>query len=433
MEASCSLGESSYEVLQDILSSTSNDITSIQPSHSITSKDEFYTKIVFDRDQDITKLCGPCLNSLLDITIDTDKEYGRQSHLYSSATRHFSCSNSLNEDLGDDETVQDLISDVLTAEEEIVRLLVEENAHSLQLEALLQDLVHIENDIYQSSCSFNSVELLAQDSEDSLVDILSLAATTEIELEHLTTNLTPLFSFQWMNVSTDAAGHGLTKQILLVNGLRLAFAPLSSENLNWAEICAAWSCVGTAIVCYQNANRLIAAAGEADDGQAAHLYTFRIVCLRNCVVLVGNGGEPSGALGATTNTVQQRSYKLLCSEHSRPVINLTDCLTNHRERSTSTVGVEYMNALVALAIVLLETMVFCHLSEKLNEKPALSQLLAMVSVGNTGGDDTQDDIAMRRLIWPHTSTIISHMYTSRTACVQLTNELLSVVVTMMTT
>jgi hypothetical protein len=424
MEASCSLGESSYELLQDILSSTTADV-SIRPANAVTSKEEFYAKIVFNRSPEIKKLCRPCLNSLWDVINDTDREYLKQSQQYANATRQFSYSDTQQGgDQHDDEGVHDMISDILVAEDEIARLKQEERSHKAQLETLQQDIADIEHEIFEHSTSLNALDQTTQDSEDSLLEILSLAATTENELEHLLKNQISLFSFQWKPLSVPATcPDAASTQLLVVNGLRLAFAPLSSENLNWAEICAAWACVSTAILCYQNDNRLTAATGGSDDlAGAAPLYSFRIVPLRNCAVLVRCDRDRD------SQHQQHNSFKLLCSEHSEPALLLTDddgdnSWTGHdSKRNISAIGVEYANALVALSIVVLETIAFCHMPEKLYGKPVLLQLLA---IGQVGGGRQED------LTWPDTSAIILQLFKSRRACKQLTNELAAVIYAIM--
>ena len=437
MEASCYLGESSYEVLHDMISSSM--VGKAENTQRINiGRAEVLERIVFQDSSEIMKLCDSCLMTLGDVLSQTEKVQAAYTDQYDQTLRHFSYTDSSRRHF-DEEHVKGLIDDILEAERECKRLLQEDRNHTLQVDMLQQEISELDRQICETTMDLNSLDYSSRESQESLARLMSVTATAENELEHLSMNpMVSVFSIQRVSLSPPAPGSlpqvSHSQGLLAINGLRVAFSPLSTENLNWAEICAAWSCLCTAVLCWQNEESLLGATQTqaGDNGTENGLFSYRIVPLRGYAILVehrqraggGGGGHSDKRLNCSDRTDSpEEFFELLCSHNCDDPIVFTD----EKGVGGGIVGEAYVKALVALAVVVVEMAVFAHRPDVLSQSCQLQGLLGLAMGAGGTSTPTEDIQDLSELAWPSVNSMMASRFTSRVSCVQLVDELMSAI------
>mmetsp|Transcript_19853 Transcript_19853/g.28541 ORF Transcript_19853/g.28541 Transcript_19853/m.28541 type:complete len:410 (+) Transcript_19853:58-1287(+) len=405
MEASCTLGESFYEILADSTVKTSSDD---RPGCPISrgKRQDIYRNIVYKNTGDISHLCQRCLDDFsyaLNVTLEhtetTSEKYNDSRKEISLSEWHLS-QNSESYSTAD---VEKLIEEILDLEEEYDAMVAQDNECMEQMSSLVDEEADIEREIQSLYSEMNNLDYEYIETAEDLCQLLSVTANAERELDILTTQRgIPLYCFQWAPVLTESSASlssSIRPMVLSVNGLRACYCPQSEGNLNWAEICTAWSTLCCALLGFHNEYAMLL------EDCTSYPYTYSLVPLRWRSVLIRK--IPSSSKSSSSTLPE--TLRLQCAD-SHPPSGATH---------------QYMQAMVALGIVVIETAFFHNRLDILANCPTLQKLRGLSVSMEAGAYD------LPALSWPETNVIAKEVFSTRDMCVGLANDILLSVYTLL--
>ena len=218
-------------------------------------------------------ICSGCCDQLTKVIERAYKQTQEQARLYSVTLHEYqgditAYDSPLHVDHVDDRTTEERYSSLNPQSEECE---VDLQRHIKDIQNSRENVMTEIHDDLQRLASIES-EITNLDEEISVIVNHSDRTVREMNflgdesacittLFDLTVSLQELDMQPMGNVVTSGlSSRGNREKISMINGMRLMYLPSHSQNLNWAEINQAWSCLALLICCLRNQGNL---PGEA--------------------------------------------------------------------------------------------------------------------------------------------------------------------------
>ena len=409
---------------------------SVEGEVSITEKMHCFNRLVFEQSLRLEDLCSGCLSDFIKVSHFSQKKYESFAENYEENVLMWdstSRGSSSSVNTPDRSIALSLLDEVKQLQNEYDALLQEEKEADDQLQLLIHQELDCDQQLSDAMKSLNILQYHSIEEKSKLGDqyIVSISAEQEVHLLSLS-HFSPLFKWELLALPSRLA-HLLLPSlqpllhshrgyrdsstgnvVLAINGFRISFVPQPEWNLNWAEINVAWSNLCTAFVSYQqlldtsfgktaappSAPPAGLSQGQSPErtertesrppsrrarGACIHSFSFsyEVLCLRHTGVLVESPSRSaytasitshrtrgSGSGSGSTRLPAPQSYCLSCSAHSR---SSSSSLCGAGSRGSAD---EYLRAILALALGLIEVLVLDSRRHMIASFPTLHFLFA---------------------------------------------------------